>query len=145
MRPLAPLLAIQTVASASKFQYSIEKVGLFLQEDAKINANPPSYASNPDFGLLSRIYDTDTAFDPSGKRTQWERFTRYVQSLNDGSGPDTHYKVLYMARHGEAAHNIAQTYYSAECWEVCLPISCNTQLVLLENSATGLNSQETAR
>lgn len=69
-------------------------------------------------GLLNRTYDSDAAFDPAGQRTQWERFAHYVKTLNDESGPDVRYKVLYMARHGEAYHNVAQMYYGSGCWEV---------------------------
>jgi len=68
-------------------------------------------------GLLNRSYVTDASFDPSGQKTQWERFANYVQSLNaKGSSPNAKYKVLFLARHGEAYHNVAQTYYGS-CWE----------------------------
>ncbi|KAK0625891.1 histidine phosphatase superfamily, partial [Immersiella caudata] len=68
-------------------------------------------------GLLNRSYETDAAFDPSGQKTQWERFAHLVTSLNAHASPGTQYKVLYLARHGEAYHNVAQSYYGVDCWE----------------------------
>ncbi|KAK1759839.1 Phosphomutase-like protein 3 [Echria macrotheca] len=111
----APLLAFQGCVAAS-FRYSVDKTGLFLQEDPKINPNPPSYADT-NFGLLNRTYETDASFDPSGQKTQWERFANYVAGLNKDAAPGVSYKVLYMARHGEGYHNVAQTFYGADCWE----------------------------
>ena len=69
-------------------------------------------------GLLNRTYDTDATFDPRGQKTHWERFAYYIKSLNDHSDKDTQYKVLYLARHGEGYHNVAQAYYGSECCAV---------------------------
>jgi len=115
MRSLAPVFLL-LLASAATFHYSVPQ-SFFVHEDPNINANPASYTSHPDFGLLNQTYSTDALFDPSGQKTQWELFTQYVNALNSASDADTHYKVLYMARHGEAVHNIAQTHYGSQCWE----------------------------
>jgi len=69
-------------------------------------------------GLINRSYETDAAFDPSGQKTQWERFAYHVKSLNERASPGTQYKVLYLARHGEGYHNIALSYYGTDCWDV---------------------------
>ena len=70
-------------------------------------------------GLLNRTYDTDSQLAPNMQRTQWERFAHYVNFLNKQSNENVEYKVLYLARHGEAYHNVAQSYYGANCWDVC--------------------------
>jgi hypothetical protein len=69
-------------------------------------------------GLINRTYSTDATFDPTGSKTQWERFTNYVGSLNSAAAAGISYKVLYVIRHGEGYHNLAQTLYSASCWDV---------------------------
>ena len=69
-------------------------------------------------GLLDRPYETDATFDPSGQKTQWERLAYHVKSLNEHASQGTQYKVLYLARHGEAYHNIATSYYGTGCWDV---------------------------
>jgi hypothetical protein len=71
------------------------------------------------FGLVNRAYSTDATFDPTGSKTQWERFANYVKSLNTNSAANVAYKVIYLIRHGEGYHNLAQTAYSASCWDVC--------------------------
>ena len=68
------------------------------------------------FGLINRTYPTDKAFDPHGKKTQWQRFASYVTSFNARSEPHTEYKVLFLGRHGEGYHNAAQTYYGTPAW-----------------------------
>lgn len=39
--------AAETVTETPSFKYSVDKTGIFLQENATINANPPSYVCNP--------------------------------------------------------------------------------------------------
>jgi broad specificity phosphatase PhoE len=73
---------------------------------------------NWNFGLLNRTYSTDRSFDPSGDKTQWQRFERWVSYLNghcrnDGS---QRYKVLVMGRHGEGWHNAAEGFYGTPAW-----------------------------
>ena len=69
-------------------------------------------------GLLNRSYETDAEFDPSSQKTQWERFAYYVKSLSEHASSGIQYKLLYLARHGEAYHNTAISYYGTGCWEV---------------------------
>lgn len=72
------------------------------------------------FGLINRSYPTDEAFDPDGKFTQWQRFAYFVSHLNENTSPRTEYKVLFLGRHGEAWHNVAEAYYGHDDWEVSL-------------------------
>jgi hypothetical protein len=51
--------------------------------------------------------------------TQWERFYREVERLNEqGFWDGVEYKVLFMGRHGEGWHNAAETYYGTPAWNV---------------------------
>lgn len=52
--------------------------------------------------------------------TQWQTFAQEIHSLNELSGPTTHYKVLFLGRHGEGVHNVAERRYGTKAWDVCL-------------------------
>jgi hypothetical protein len=71
---------------------------------------------NKDFGLINRKYDTDGAEEQS--TTPWQRFERYVRQLNKESGKDVQYKVIYLGRHGQGWHNVAEEKYGSEAWDV---------------------------
>ncbi|KAI2628457.1 phosphoglycerate mutase-like protein [Hypoxylon sp. NC1633] len=89
--------------------------GFFQQDDpATVSSNFDYTESN--YGLIDRSYPTDNKFDPHGKRTQWERFAYYVNTLNRDCDKNTQYKVLFMARHGEGYHNAAESYYGTPAW-----------------------------
>ena len=64
---------------------------------------------------------TDTT-KPTNSSTQWQRFGRFVEYLNDRAAtnePDRpRYVVLYMGRHGEGYHNVAERMYGTEEWDV---------------------------
>lgn len=88
------------------------------------------------FGLIDQAYDTDAEFDPDHTKTQWERFGNKVTQLNHQSGRRVQYKVLYsqspkfqlqsssvtdqslVGRHGEGYHNVAESFYGTEAWDV---------------------------
>lgn len=70
------------------------------------------------FGLINRSYDGDAEYDPGHKKTQWQRFGHHVFRLNRESGKNVQYKVLYMARHGEGFHNVAESFYGTPAWNV---------------------------
>lgn len=81
-------------------------------------ADADQVASN--FGLIPRSYDSDAEFDPDGRRTQWERFEYQINKLNEESGPDTSYRLLFLGRHGEGYHNVAERRYGREAWDVSI-------------------------
>ena len=58
--------------------------------------------------------------DSNGGRgeTQWQLFENKVKRLNDESQPSVQYKVLYIARHGQGVHNVAERQYSRNEWDV---------------------------
>jgi len=72
------------------------------------------------FGLLNRTYPTDNTYDPTGTKTQWQRFEYWVDYLNrgDSKGDNVRFKVMFMARHGEGWHNAAESYYGTPAWNV---------------------------
>jgi len=72
--------------------------------------------STVNFGLINRTYETDN--EVPADWTQWQKFEHYVWRLNRGSGRFVQYKVLYMGRHGEGYHNVAETYYGTPAWNV---------------------------
>lgn len=93
---------------------------------------------------MQRDYDTDQAFDPEHTKSQWQRFEAYVNHLNDLAGPTVDYKILYMGRHGEGYHNVAEAFYGTPEWDVSaqkLPQAAQFK-VLNICSATGQSSLE---
>jgi hypothetical protein len=73
--------------------------------------------ASTNLGLINRSYPSDPSLDPSRPITQWERFEHYVNDLNVHSGSDVQYKVLYMGRHGEGYHNVAEAFYGTPAWD----------------------------
>ncbi|KAH7055597.1 phosphoglycerate mutase [Macrophomina phaseolina] len=90
--------------------------GFFLQDDPSTNASTFDY-TKVNLGLINRTYTTDASFDPTGKKTQWERFAHYVSELNRNASANVQYKVLIMGRHGEGYHNVAESYYGTPAWD----------------------------
>jgi len=76
--------------------------------------------SATNFGLLNVTYPTDN--EASASLTQWQKFDQYVFHLNRESGRFVQYKVVYMGRHGEGYHNVAETYYGTPAWNVRLTL-----------------------
>ncbi|XDG06271.1 hypothetical protein ABKA04_005886 [Annulohypoxylon sp. FPYF3050] len=89
--------------------------GFFQQDDSSTVAKTFDYTTS-NYGLINRTYPTDDEFDPANKKTQWERFAYYVNTLNRDCDKNTQYKVLFMARHGEGYHNAAESYYGTPAW-----------------------------
>ena len=81
------------------------------------------YQTAWNFGLLNRTYPSDKK--SYKKLSQWERFEKYVDSLNSKCGKDTQYKVLFMGRHGQGYHNAAESYFGTPAWNVSLIFSYN--------------------
>lgn len=38
--------------------------------------------------------------------------------MNEQAEPNVAYKVLYLGRHGEGFHNVAQSWYGDDAWDV---------------------------
>jgi len=93
------------------------------------------------FGLDKRAYDTDPAFDPSNKKTQWQRLAHKISSLNQASEANVFYKLLYLARHGEGVHNVASKLYGIPAWNVRLCLLYDIQIFFSHLSLTVIPSQ----
>ncbi|KAF4636322.1 hypothetical protein G7Y89_g1753 [Cudoniella acicularis] len=90
--------------------------GYFKQDDRTTDDRMFDYTVS-NFGLLDITYETDAEFDPERKKTQWQRFENKVERLNQESNSKTQYKVLYMGRHGEGYHNVAEAFYGTHDWD----------------------------
>lgn len=90
--------------------------GYFLQDDLHTEPKGFDY-STTNFGLKDRKYNTDSDFDPKREKTQWQRFERQVDQLNHDGGSKTQYKLLFMGRHGEGYHNVAEAFYGTKAWD----------------------------
>lgn len=70
--------------------------------------------------MKERRYDTDEdTNEPVGgvaHLTAWQRFARQVAHLNT-IDKSASYKVLYLGRHGEGDHNVAEAYYGTAAWD----------------------------
>ena len=77
------------------------------------------------FGLIAGPYDSDSSIPDSQALTQWQRFEHEIQTLNDDAPAGTSYKLLFLGRHGEGYHNVAERFYGTEAWNVrtSLPFS----------------------
>ncbi|KAK7538880.1 phosphoglycerate mutase [Phyllosticta citricarpa] len=102
-------------SNSSYFKYTTV-TGFFLQDENSTDAKTFDY-SKVNLGLINRTYPTDDSYDPSGKKTQWERFAHYVSSLNANAASNEQYKVLIMGRHGEGYHNVAESFYGTPAWD----------------------------
>lgn len=91
--------------------------GFFQQDEPDTNATTFDFTAS-NFGLINRNYSTDPHADPDRRLTQWQRFGAYVDSLNKRSEKGTMHKVLYLGRHGEGFHNVAEAFYGTELWDV---------------------------
>ncbi|OGM41201.1 phosphoglycerate mutase family protein, partial [Aspergillus bombycis] len=90
--------------------------GYFLQDDPSTDPDNFDYVTS-NFGLIPRSYDSDPEFDPEGRKTQWERFEYQLNQLNRDSSPATQFKLLFLGRHGEGLHNVAERRYGTELWD----------------------------
>ena len=50
------------------------------------------------------------------KKGGWSALKQIVQELNQESDSLTAYKLVYIARHGEGWHNVAEAKYGSEQW-----------------------------
>ncbi|KAL8947310.1 MAG: hypothetical protein Q9222_006397 [Ikaeria aurantiellina] len=74
-------------------------------------------SASVDFGLLKRQYESDVHHNAKDAKTRWQRFHQEVDRLNNSAGPCVLYKVLYMGRHGQGDHNVAERRYGRKEWD----------------------------
>lgn len=69
-----------------------------------------NFQSTSNFGLIVR--------DGSSIQAQWQKFIQDVEELNSLGGGTVRYKVLFLGRHGEGVHNVAEKRYGTKAWDV---------------------------
>ncbi|KAJ5124509.1 Histidine phosphatase superfamily clade-1, partial [Penicillium bovifimosum] len=106
-------LAIMTIAP----QFRITAVpGYFLQDDPTTDPDTFDYVKS-DFGLIQQQYSQDGQDLPNAQTgSQWQRFAAHIQRLN-AANKDQKLKVLFLGRHGEGVHNVAERKYGTKLWD----------------------------
>ncbi|ETN41469.1 uncharacterized protein HMPREF1541_03405 [Cyphellophora europaea CBS 101466] len=89
----------------------------FVQSDPTTNDSSFSFLTS-NFGLVSRSYSSDPSY-PSDKPdpTQWELFFHHLDTLNADAPPSTTYRLLFLGRHGQGYHNVAESFYGTVQWD----------------------------
>lgn len=101
--------------------FRIENVpGFFSPADYKTDPSTYHYsnARGPStvLGLLNRAYETDGT--DTVRKLQWQRFEIWLNHTNENAPANTVYKALYLGRHGEGEHNVAEAKYGTPMWDV---------------------------
>ncbi|KIV83681.1 hypothetical protein PV11_05683 [Exophiala sideris] len=98
--------------------------GYFLQDETDTSPGTFEFMKT-NFGLVQRAYESDEDLPNHGQElTAWQRFEHHITSLNQaeqrkrhGDEPHVQYKLLFLGRHGNGYHNIAERYYGSEAWD----------------------------
>ncbi|KAL4783002.1 histidine phosphatase superfamily [Aspergillus varians] len=115
---LTATLSLGAAASASSKYINYTTIpGYFIQDDASTDPSTFDYTSH-NFGLLDRTYDADKLATQTGSKnlTQWQRFHRQLEHLNEKAPKHVSYKLLFLGRHGEGWHNAAEDFYGTPAW-----------------------------
>ncbi|KAF2234085.1 phosphoglycerate mutase family protein [Viridothelium virens] len=99
----------------SSIEYSTIN-GFFLQSESSTNTAEFDY-TNSNFGLIERNYETDEQCPLNS--TSWQRFAYYLDDLNRKSPSTVHYRVFFLARHGQGDHNVGEEKYGTAAWDDC--------------------------
>jgi len=122
--PPHPINSLDSILDPSRPKhFRIENVpGYFSPAD--YNTDPSTYhysngrGPSTVLGLLNRAYEiegTDSAFF---RKLQWQKFETWLNHTNENAPPNTVYKALYLGRHGEGEHNVAEAKYGTPMWDV---------------------------
>lgn len=109
------------------YRYTVQK-GVFLQSldstsDTEFDfVRPSSPHTSPltlqqkkqNFGLIDRSYPTDA---PDTSLGIWPRFEAYIRSVASSAQDGEEYKVLFLGRHGQGWHNVAESKYGTAAWD----------------------------
>jgi broad specificity phosphatase PhoE len=68
------------------------------------------------FGLIARTYGTESTLDEAAQQ-EWKSFERHVRHLDHQSKSGESYKVLFLGRHGQGWHNVAESKYGTKAWD----------------------------
>jgi broad specificity phosphatase PhoE len=77
----------------------------------------PHPQAKENFGLIQQSYPSDATLENASQKTQWQRFEHYIRDLNKNAADGVEYKVLYLGRHGQGYHNVAESRYGTALWD----------------------------
>ncbi|KAJ5780766.1 hypothetical protein N7457_005926 [Penicillium paradoxum] len=100
------------MTSPPKFRFSTV-TGYFSQDDPATDPDTFDYVKS-NFGLIHRNYDQHDGNDQIG--SQWQRFDAHIRRLNAISETKK-LKLLFLGRHGEGVHNVAERKYGTKKWD----------------------------
>ncbi|KAI9368976.1 histidine phosphatase superfamily [Aspergillus egyptiacus] len=109
-------MTIQRADNAESHFHFSTVTGVFLQDEETTDPATFDYVAS-NFGLIPRRYPSDAESDPCSPSTQWQRLAAYITSLNRSSPPNTCYKLLFLGRHGQGLHNVAEARYGTALWD----------------------------
>ncbi|CAD0090153.1 unnamed protein product [Aureobasidium mustum] len=99
----------------AEYQFSVLP-NIFKQGLPDTDADTFEYAKE-NFGLIQQAYPSDNTLENAGEKTQWQRFEHYIRELNKSAEEGVEYKVLYLGRHGQGYHNVAESRYGTKLWD----------------------------
>jgi broad specificity phosphatase PhoE len=103
-------------APAEEWHFDYSTVtGYFMQDEKDTDPATFDFKTHA-FGLIPRPYDTDSSA-PSSAHSDWARFTHYLSTLNAATPEFTSYRLLFLGRHGQGFHNVAESFYGTELWD----------------------------
>ena len=105
---------------ALPYHYKAEHVPNFFFT-ARDQCEPLFYQpANIKFGLIPRPYDEtmeEVMTNIQYKPTDWQRFVYYIHKLNRDSNQRKSYHILFLGRHGQGFHNLAESWWGTSAWE----------------------------
>ncbi|KAI5812352.1 putative GPI anchored protein [Pyronema omphalodes] len=118
---LAVVATANTLAMTINLDLDLSAVSHGLQHDKK-NAAPLKISHVPGFFKQDDPLTDDKKFDYITENfglvaKSWSDFEEQIEQLNHESGEDVSYRVLYLARHGQGWHNVAESYYGTPAWD----------------------------
>jgi broad specificity phosphatase PhoE len=101
------------LAASSHFKYSTVS-GFFAQSDPTTDDKTFDFMAE-NFGLIEKPYNTDS--DLPATSSQWARFAHKLATLNARSPVEVEYRLLFLGRHGQGYHNVAEAHFGTEMWD----------------------------
>ncbi|MBW0535277.1 hypothetical protein O181_074992 [Austropuccinia psidii MF-1] len=105
---LFPLSFTNPLSSRNQVSFEFQSIpGFFLQSDPYTNPDEfDVYGPNSSFGLIER-----------NSSERWRKFQRKIQNLTQNQPTGVNHKVIFIARHGEGFHNVAEAQYGTPLWD----------------------------
>jgi broad specificity phosphatase PhoE len=104
-----------SITNGDEFHLDYSTVrGYFLQDDTSTDPTSFDFRKHA-FGLKTRSYPSEET-PPSLGLSQWQRFEYHLSNLNLNAPAGTNYRLLFLGRHGQGYHNVAEEYYGYIMW-----------------------------